>query len=183
MVLDTDVGDAKPDASSRTRVGLAAVVVAVLLLGLIWAANRSGGPGEVRASVDAAGAHAIAAPDDDQAVIADGQQSLAAWGEFAVTGDLAIVEEWFAPDGPQYGVLAAEAINLTAEPLGPPAYIFTMSDPEVIDVGVGERIMRGAVHITRAGEQPQEHEWDLHLRRDSARERWMVWTANATANP
>ncbi len=183
MVLETDVGGAEPDAAPKARIGLAAALVAVLLFGLIWAATRSAGPGEVPAFVNAEEGPATAGSDDNQAVVHDGQQALAAWGEFAVTGDLTIVEEWFDADGPQYGVFAAEAANLASDPLGPPAYIFTMSDPEVLHVGVGERIMRGAVHITRAGEQPQQYGWDLHLRRSSTRGRWMVWTANATASP
>ena len=44
-----------------------------------------------------------------QRAVADGQQALADWGEFAVTYDLGKVKDSFWTNGPQYKQLAKEA--------------------------------------------------------------------------
>jgi hypothetical protein len=118
----------------------------------------------------------------DQRAVADGEQALADWGEFAVTNDLAEVKDSFWANGPQYKQLAQEAAKRKGErPLGPPPYTMTMSGVQVIKPREDQRILRGKVLMTRPGEQPQNFNWDVWLKLDPAADgRWRLWTVGTT---
>ena len=108
----------------------------------------------------------------DQRAIADGEQALADWGEFAVTNDLDTVKDTFWADGPQYKQLEREA-KQRKEPIGPPPYKMTMTGVQVLKPRDNQRVLRGRVQMTRPGERPQSFNWDVG--------RWRLWTVRDTA--
>jgi hypothetical protein len=117
----------------------------------------------------------------EQRALADGQQALADWGRFGVTGDLRTLKESFWANGPQYKLLAKEA-EKHPKPIGPPAYTVKMTDVQVINARADERVLRGKVSFTRPGEAPQTYNWDVWMRRDDASGgRWRLWTVRETA--
>ena len=101
-------------------------------------------------------------------------RALAAWGEFAVTGDLALATGLFVVHGPQLEQLRGEAAALLADPLGPPPYLFEVRDPEVTMEDPGEAIVAAQVVMTRTGETPQEFDWRIHLHQIGGA--WQLWT-------
>ena len=103
----------------------------------------------------------------DQRAIADGEQALADWGEFAVTNDLNTVKDTFWADGPQYKQLEREA-KQRKEPIGPPPYKMTMTGVQVLKPRDDQRVLRGRVQMTRPGERPQSFNWDVWLQVDPA---------------
>jgi hypothetical protein len=116
----------------------------------------------------------------DQRAIADGEQALADWGEFAVSNNLADVKDSFWANGPQYKQLAKEA--KTRKRIGPPPYTMTMTGVRVIKPREDQRILRGKVQMTRPGEKPQTFNWDVWLKVDpAAGGRWRLWTVGDTA--
>ena len=144
------------------------VVIAVILAWL----TVDGLPGTDRA--------ATTTTSVDQRVIADGEQALADWGEFAVTNNLADVKDSFWANGPQYKQLAKEA--KTRKRIGPPPYTMTMTGVRVIKPSEDQRILRGKVQMTRPGEKPQTFDWDVWLKVDpAAGGRWRLWTVGNTA--
>ena len=104
-----------------------------------------------------------AALSPEVAVLDAMDRALAAWGEFAVTGDLTLVAGLFVVHGPQLEQLRGEAAALLAEPLGPPPYVFEVHDPVVTIDDPGEAIVAAQVVMTRPGESPQEFDWRIHL--------------------
>jgi hypothetical protein len=118
----------------------------------------------------------------EQRVIADGEQALSDWGEFAVTNDLGDVKDSFWANGPQYKLLAQQAKERKGKPIGPPPYTMTMSGVKVITPREDQRVLRGRVQMTRPGEEPQTFNWDLLLKADPATGgRWRLWTVSKTA--
>lgn len=111
----------------------------------------------------------LASTGEPTAVIAGG---LAAWGEFAVTGDLGGLEPWFDPAGPQFDRFREEAPDLGADPLGDPPYTVTFeeSDREVSD---DEIRVHARVVFVRTGEPSQSFNWVIVLRQA---ETWQIWT-------
>lgn len=101
------------------------------------------------------------------------EKALAAWGRFAVSGDLSHLAPWFDPQGPQYRLLAEESARLAESPLGDPPYLVTFEPEEVITQG-GEASVRGQVVFGRRGEPTQSFHWVIHLR--SGVDGWRVWT-------
>jgi hypothetical protein len=117
----------------------------------------------------------------DQRAIADGEQALADWGEFAVTNDLATVKDTFWADGPQYKQLEREA-KQRKEPIGPPPYKMTMTGVQVLKPRDDQRVLRGRVQMTRPGERPQSFNWDVWMQLDQADGgHWRLWTVRNTA--
>jgi hypothetical protein len=117
----------------------------------------------------------------DQRAIADGEQALADWGEFAVTNDLATVKDTFWADGPQYKQLEREA-KQRKEPIGPPPYKMTMTGVQVLKPRDNQRVLRGRVQMTRPGERPQSFNWDVWMQLDQADGgHWRLWTVRNTA--
>jgi hypothetical protein len=130
------------------------------------------------------GDDAPATTTPDQRIIADGEQALADWGEFAVSNNLSDVKESFWANGPQYKQLAKEAKERKGEPIGPPPYKMTMSGVKVIAPSnrADQRVLRGQVQMTRPGEEPQSFNWDVWLQLDEASDgRWRLWTVRETA--
>ena len=130
------------------------------------------------------GDDAPATTTPEQRIIADGEQALADWGEFAVSNNLSDVKESFWADGPQYKQLAKEAKERKGEPIGPPPYKMTMSEVKVIAPSnrADQRVLRGQVQMTRPGEEPQSFNWDVWLQLDKASDgRWRLWTVRETA--
>jgi hypothetical protein len=116
----------------------------------------------------------------DQRAIADGEQALADWGEFAVSNNLADVKDSFWANGPQYKKLAEEAKS--RKRVGPPPYKMTISDVKVITPRPDQRVLRGKVLMTRPGEQPRTFNWDVWLQQDQAADgRWRLWTVRTTS--
>lgn len=116
-------------------------------------------------------------PDNVLALVDEG---LAAWGRFAVSGDLGELEPWFDHDGPQYGRLASEAKELAAQPLGPPPYSVVMFDPVVEAVGDEVRVS-GRVVFARTGEPSQSFDWRLIVRGPVHDRR--IWTVEDVPAP
>ena len=117
----------------------------------------------------------------EQRVIADGEQALTDWGEFAVTNDLDTVKDTFWANGPQYKQLEREA-KARKEPIGPPPYKMTMTGVQVLKPQDNQRVLRGRVQMTRPGERPQSFNWDVWLQVDpAAGGRWRLWTVRDTA--
>jgi hypothetical protein len=130
------------------------------------------------------GDDAPATTTPEQRIIADGEQALADWGEFAVSNNLSDVKESFWANGPQYKQLAKEAKERKGEPIGPPPYKMTMSEVKVIAPSnrADQRVLRGQVQMTRPGEEPQSFNWDVWLQLDKASDgRWRLWTVRETA--
>jgi hypothetical protein len=117
----------------------------------------------------------------DQRALADGQQALTDWGQFAVTNDLHVLKDSFWANGPQYKQLAKEAQSRD-QPIGGSAYKVTMTGVQVISARPTERVLRGRVLLTRPGEVAQTYSWDIWMRRDDAAGgRWRLWTVRETA--
>jgi hypothetical protein len=117
----------------------------------------------------------------DQRAIADGEQALADWGEFAVTNNLDTVKDTFWANGPQYKQLAREA-KARKEPIGPPPYTMTMTGVQVLKPRDDQRVLRGRVQMTRPGEKPQSFNWDVWMQLDQADGgHWRLWTVRETA--
>ncbi len=111
----------------------------------------------------------------EAALVKDAEGALAAWGRFAVSGDLRELDGWFVPDAPQHRILVEEAARLASAPPGPPAYIVRLTEPRVASVTGRRAALRGDVTWTRPGEVDQRYQWEVVLRR-SADGRWALWT-------
>jgi hypothetical protein len=163
-------------ASRRSAARRSWLLIGVLVVAAIFVAwlTVDGLPGGDRP--------ATTTTSPDQRAIADGEQALADWGEFAVSNDLADVKDSFWANGPQYKQLAEESKERKA--LGPPPYKMTMTGVKVIKPGDREdqRVLRGKVQMTRPGEKPQTYDWDVLLQVDpAAGGRWRLWTVTPTA--
>ena len=127
------------------------------------------------------GDDAPATTTPEQRIIADGEQALADWGEFAVTNNLSDVKDSFWANGPQYKQLAKEAKEREGKEIKGPPYKITMSGVEVIPARDDQRVLRGKVQMTRPGEKPQSFNWDVWLQLDpAAGGRWRLWTVRDT---
>jgi hypothetical protein len=159
------------NAARRSWLLIGVLVVIAIILALL---TVNGLPGTNRA--------ATTTTSVDQRAIADGEQALADWGEFAVSNNLADVKDSFWANGPQYKQLAKEAKQRQGKPLGPPPYKMTISDVKVITPRPDQRVLRGKVLMTRPGEQPQTFNWDVWLQQDRAADgRWRLWTVRTTS--
>ena len=138
------------------RVRLAAATCLVGLLGLgfwfaitsDWGTDREDPVGQIEA---AAGA-------------------MRAWGSFAATGEIDLLSDWFATDGPQYSQLQGEVGQIV------PGWVreFEFSQAKVLGPG----LVRGSVTVTGGGGEQQRYRWDVELiQRDG---RWKVWTVRTS---
>jgi hypothetical protein len=103
------------------------------------------------------------------------RDALAAWGRFAVSGDLAELRGTFHRLGPQRRLLAREARTISADPPGPPAYTVTLRNPRVRPAQGDAVIVRGRVRFSRLSEPDQVYPWDLVLVPGRG-DRWLLWT-------
>lgn len=113
-------------------------------------------------------------------VVEAAREALAAWGRFAISGDLDEVSPYFAHEGPQYLRLESEAPRLAANPLGLPAYSFEFPTPTVLTLSADRTIVRGVITFTRAGEAARTFHWDLKMQWSDANKRWLLWTVTPT---
>jgi len=122
---------------------------------------------------------AISLPGD---VLAHTQAALTAWGVFAATYDLSVIDGTFVLDGPQYGQLAGEAEIQTGGTDDPP-FEFLLAFPQVVNTEGNENAtVRATVVIARNGEVAQEVEWDIEMQWNAQEGRWRLFKATETAS-
>lgn len=144
-------------------------VAAVVVLGVASAALDAG-QAPPRSEVPAT------TPGEADAVLAAASAAMSAWGEFAGTGDVNLLDDHFDPSGPQYRQLVGEAEGIKATG--------ARSGYEVEPRGVAERLsgdmatVRADVIWRRGTEPEQWWEWIIDLRRRGGA--WTVWTVRAT---
>ena len=107
------------------------------------------------------------------------EAALAAWGEFAVTGDLSLVAATFDHGGPQYTQLRSEAPELAAEPLGPPPYVFTMIEPVLRRPDLDRAAVVTDVALDRLDEPTQTFRWRIVMRWVGGN--WLLWNVKEEA--
>ncbi len=111
---------------------------------------------------------------DDTAVgggeIGAATAAVEAWESFAGTGDIGLVDEWFAVDGPQYAQLQSEADSI----LSGGVYDFALTDGVVLGPG----LVRGTVTISGGNGESQTYLWDIELVHQD--NHWKVWTVRTT---
>lgn len=111
-------------------------------------------------------------------VLDNAQAALAAWGEFAATGELGVVDGSFVIGGPQYVQLEGEAPGLAETAEGPPPFEFLLTFPQVVAAdGVGIATVRGTVVIARNGEIQSEVDWDIEMHWFDDEGRWRLFKA------
>jgi hypothetical protein len=93
-----------------------------------------------------------------------------AWGSFAATGEIGLVDGWFAVDGPQYAQLQSEADSILAGGI----YDFALAEGVVVEPG----LVRGTVTITDGKGESQTYLWDIELIHQD--NHWKVWTVRTT---
>lgn len=114
-----------------------------------------------------------AAPDLHDPVEAAGA-ALAAWGDFAGTGDLSRVRLTFVPDGPQARQLEQEAERIQrADGAG---YRVALSDANV-EVSDGIATVVGTVTWSRPDEAEQVYRWAIELH--AAEGSWRLFTVRS----
>ena len=140
--------------TDRVRLLIATLLVAALAAGF-WYSTSAGsaddgtaGGGEIEAATAA----------------------VEAWGSFAATGDIGLVDGWFAVDGPQYAQLQREVESITPGGI----YDFALEDGVVVEGG----LVRGTVTITGGYGESQTYRWDIELVRQGPH--WKVWTVRTT---
>lgn len=101
---------------------------------------------------------------DEASPIADVEEALGAWAEFAANGELEVVEGYFASDGPQYRRLALEAVKRGSR------YAFDFDRAEV----VSPLLVAGDVIFARNGRVILSARWEFELRRRHGR--YQIWT-------
>ncbi len=157
----------------------AALLLAVLVLVVVPALTRSGDTRSTDAASSSASdaiiqrERATPAPADPRIDAAG--RAVAAWGQFAVTGDLASLDGLFDKDGPQYRTLSEEVPRLVAGGGGRTPYQVTLSTADVVSSNDGEAIVKGNLIWQRKGESDQVHSWEIVLRR-ADNDRWVLWT-------
>ena len=107
---------------------------------------------------------------DEDLWIGAAQEALDAWAVYASSGDLAAVEGFVDPDGPQYAQLVAEASTLVP---GGGAYSFILEDPTA-EMRDGFPVVTAMLVISLGGDSIDELAWDVHLIENGGR--WLLWT-------
>lgn len=109
--------------------------------------------------------------------VAAAEQALAAWGSFAVDGDLSHLDGTFHADGPQYRQLAQEAQAIAADASSNAvAYTVTVDRVETEHVSAADARLRASVAWTRPGEARQAFVWHIDMRRLDGS--WLLWTVD-----
>jgi hypothetical protein len=101
------------------------------------------------------------------------EEAMAAWGRFAVSGDLDEVEPFFAVDGPQYRLFVEEAVALAVAPPGPPPYRVSVETSDLVGDAAEARV-EARVRFIRTGEPSQSFRWVIVVRRVG--DDWKVWS-------
>lgn len=105
------------------------------------------------------------------------QDALAAWGQFAVSGQLDDLGDHFVVGGAQRRQLRSESASIQAAPPGPPPYVVTTGDVFSISVAADDVVLRTDVTWSRPGEDDQTFTWDIQMRRVEGR--WRLLTVAA----
>jgi hypothetical protein len=174
------------DAPGRPpwRVVVAITVMVALAVGVVLVSLRANAD-EAAPGSEAAAAVAVAVEGETagalrpETVLSDLDDALAAWGEFAVSGDLTAVDPFFAATGPQRAQLETEAPAIAADPAGPPPYVFDIveyggatTDGDVAEVVAG-------ITLSRPGEPESSFRWRIEMRWLPGAARWQLWTVTA----
>ena len=91
------------------------------------------------------------------------QDALTAWGEFAITGRMRDLGDYFVVGGPQRRQLRAESEAIQANPPGPPAYVVTTSNIFTLSVTPTDVVLRTEIEWARQGEETQFLVWDIQM--------------------
>lgn len=115
------------------------------------------------------------APEQDDATTWEesARAALSAWAQFASSGELAGIDEWFADDGPQHAQILEEAA--TFDPSGSTSYTFDLGDVEV-ETRDGFPVVSGRVTVFVNGDVTERLDWDIYL--VDRGDRWVVWTVD-----
>jgi len=154
-------------------VAVALAVIAGLAFALVLVTRRPDATDAADAAEPSAASVSLPA---SAAVLADLDAALTAWGEFAVSGDLSVLDATFAGDGPQRAQLATEAAAIAADPPGPPPYLFTVVDHDQPVVEAGVAVVVATIELVQPGSATSSFRWRIELRWDSAAIRWQLWT-------
>jgi len=101
-------------------------------------------------------------------------EALTAWGQFAGSGDLADVEGFFDPHGPQWSVFEEEAGSVGAP------FAVEFDEESLISDG-GSAVLRAAVRLVADGGDRLVVEWEIELRPDQDG-RWRIWSVRDLAS-
>lgn len=172
------------------RVAMALVVVAALATALVLVARPdstepAAAPPAATAPPLSVSAEPVAEPSEDapparpDEVLSALDAALVAWGEFAATGDLSVLDATFADAGPQLAQLATEAPAIAADPPGPPPYAFDVveSGGATTEGDVAE--VTATIRLSRPGEDARSFRWKVELHWDPALARWQLWTVTS----
>ncbi len=110
----------------------------------------------------------------DERVIA-AEAALNAWGQFAVTGDVELLEDSFDTTGPQYRALVDEAAAIATDPAGTPPYDIELETARVDETSANEAVVAVSARWSRPGEPDRCFAWDVVLRRVLT-DQWLLWT-------
>ena len=116
------------------------------------------------------GTPAPAVVPDEDLWIGAAQEALDAWAVYASAGDLAAVEGFIDPDGPQYAQLVAEASTIVP---GGGTYSFILENPTA-EMRDGFPVVTAMVVISLDEDPIDELVWDIHLMESGGR--WLLWT-------
>jgi hypothetical protein len=164
-----------PAAIAVAGVLFLAVLIIVVLPTLTGAGNRRNTEAaEEGTSARIAQARAPEAPPVDPR-IDSAAKALAAWGQFAVTGDLAALEGFFDKEGPQYRALMDEAQRLVGTDPGGTPYQVTLLNPSVTSAESRQVTVAGNVVWSRQPEVQQAFAWQIVLRPEP-QGGWVLWT-------
>lgn len=156
----------------------AAIAVAgVLLLAVIVVVRTAPQPVASSASPASSVPSTRLPSDTDDEIFAAAGAAMSAWGQFAVTGDVALLDAHFHSAGPQYRQLVAEAPTIAdVVRHGGPYEVATTGSVSRLSVGRAE--VRATVVWQRPGEPDQRTSWIIEMRRspDGA---WMAWTVRS----
>lgn len=97
------------------------------------------------------------------AVVVALQDALSAWGEFAVTGRMRDLGDFFVIGGPQRRQLRAESEAILADPPGPPPYVVTTDNIFTVSVTPTDVVLRTEIEWARQGEESQFFVWDIQM--------------------
>jgi hypothetical protein len=147
-------------------IGLIVVLAAVLVWQVFdWSSDEPSG-----SDVVTIGTFAPVVVFDEEVWITAAQDALDAWARFASTGDLAVLDGFLDPAGPQYAQLVGEASTIGS---GEAMYTFALENPTAV-MRDGFPVVSGTVMISRDKEIVDEVVWDLHLIEGGTG--WLLWT-------
>lgn len=185
---ELDQFDREPQAGGDRKRKLIGILAVVFLLGAVGIGVTtflgSDGGGEATAPEQAQPpteqqGEAPAAPAEGETLPAEvteaASQGLAAWGRFAINGEITEVQPYFVQDGPQFTRFESEAADIRNRALAGPAMEMTMNEPTGTKVSE-DWLVRGTVTVTRPGEEAQNFPWELRMTRQSERSPWQILT-------